>query len=69
MDAHDLADCYVVKGLLEKDQKRHCHRDDDKDKDDGAAGLGFQQPEQTVAFIHEGSSYTSHRQYKLLSCE
>ncbi|KAF0899330.1 hypothetical protein E2562_018225 [Oryza meyeriana var. granulata] len=40
-DAHDLANCYIVMGLLEKDQKcRHDHNDN-KDKDDGAVGLGF----------------------------
>ncbi|KAF0929394.1 hypothetical protein E2562_021418, partial [Oryza meyeriana var. granulata] len=56
MDAHDLVDCYVVKCLLEKDWK-HCRdRDDDKDKDDEAAGLDFQQLEQIVAFIQGGSS-------------
>ncbi|KAF0922855.1 hypothetical protein E2562_002105 [Oryza meyeriana var. granulata] len=64
-DAHYLVDCYVIKGFLEKDRK-HRRDHDDKDKDDGAVGLGFQQTEQTVAFIHGGSSsYTSHQLYKL----
>jgi hypothetical protein len=68
-DWHDLTECWLVKGLVENNQKeRGDRRHGDGDGDaPGGTGLGFQEPRLAMATVFNGASAPpSKRRAKLL---